>query len=105
MLKRLRHVNIVRYLGTERTLDSLNIFLEYVPGGSIHSLLVNFRSFGEPVVRRYTRRILAGLSFLHRNRIVHRGIIAAHSGHSFGERKRKPRRVWSSRARWCSRTP
>ena len=46
VLKRLRHVNIVRYLGTERTLDSLNIFLEYVPGGSIHSLLVKVGSFG-----------------------------------------------------------
>lgn len=77
VLKRLRHINIVRYLGTERTNESLNIFLEYVPGGSIHSLLVRFGSFGESVVRRYTRQILTGLHFLHKNRIVHRDIKGA----------------------------
>ena len=77
VLRRLRHVNIVRYLGTERTDDTLNIFLEYVPGGSIHSLLVKFGSFGESVVRRYTRQILNGLHFLHKNQIVHRDIKGA----------------------------
>ena len=77
VLRRLRHVNIVRYLGTERTDDALNIFLEYVPGGSIHSLLVKFGSFGESVVRRYTRQILSGLHFLHKNQIVHRDIKGA----------------------------
>lgn len=32
--------------GTEKTEETLNIFLEYVPGGSIASLLAKF---GEPI--------------------------------------------------------
>lgn len=37
--------------GTEKTQDSLNIFLEYVPGGSIASLLAKFGSFKESVIK------------------------------------------------------
>lgn len=37
--------------GTEKTEDALNIFLEYVPGGSIASLLAKFGSFKESVIK------------------------------------------------------
>lgn len=40
-----------RTQGTEKTEDSLNIFLEYVPGGSIASLLAKFGSFKESVIK------------------------------------------------------
>lgn len=40
-----------RMQGTEKTDDSLNIFLEYVPGGSIASLLAKFGSFKESVIK------------------------------------------------------
>jgi serine/threonine protein kinase len=77
LLKQLDHPNIVRYLGTEKTPKVLNIFLEYVPGGSIASLLANFGSFKEPVVKLYTKQILLGLAYLHRNAIMHRDIKGA----------------------------
>ena len=58
LMRRLKHPNIVSYLGTERTReDVFTIFMEYVPGGSIHSLLQRFGSFGEQVIRVYTRQI------------------------------------------------
>ncbi|CAJ2633301.1 unnamed protein product [Trifolium pratense] len=38
---------MLRYLGTAREEDSLNILLEFVPGGSISSLLGKFGSFPE----------------------------------------------------------
>jgi len=38
-----------RYLGTAREDNALNIFLEFVPGGSIASLLSKFGCFTEKV--------------------------------------------------------
>ncbi|XP_034923485.1 mitogen-activated protein kinase kinase kinase NPK1 isoform X3 [Populus alba] len=77
LLKNLSHPNIVRYLGTAREDDSLNILLEFVPGGSISSLLGKFGSFPESVIRMYTKQLLLGLEYLHKNGIMHRDIKGA----------------------------
>jgi serine/threonine protein kinase len=77
VLKTLQHENIVRYLGTEITEDSLHIFLEYVPGGSIASLLAKFGAFPESVIRVYTAQLLRGLEYLHQKGIMHRDIKGA----------------------------
>ncbi|KAL8524706.1 hypothetical protein ACS0TY_014351 [Phlomoides rotata] len=77
LLKNLSHPNIVRYLGTVREEDSLNILLEFVPGGSISSLLGKFGSFPESVIRMYTKQLLLGLEYLHNNKIMHRDIKGA----------------------------
>lgn len=67
----------MRYLGVERIQNSLNIFLEYVPGGSVATLLSKFGSLGEPVVRKFVKQILEGLLYLHDHRIIHRDIKCA----------------------------
>ncbi|GLT81449.1 hypothetical protein SLA2020_528340 [Shorea laevis] len=77
LLENLSHPNIVRYLGTVREDDSLNILLEFVPGGSISSLLGKFGSFPESVVRMYAKQLLLGLEYLHKNGIMHRDIKGA----------------------------
>ncbi|KAJ8766274.1 hypothetical protein K2173_022333 [Erythroxylum novogranatense] len=77
LLKNLSHPNIVRYLGTVREDDSLNILLEFVPGGSISSLLGKFGSFPESVIRMYTKQLLLGLEYLHKYGIMHRDIKGA----------------------------
>lgn len=77
LLQNLSHPNIVRYLGTAREEEALNIFLEFVPGGSIASLLGKFGSFTETVIRMYTRQLLLGLEYLHSNHIMHRDIKGA----------------------------
>lgn len=76
MLSALRNPNIVRYLGMERDegKGQLFIFTEWVPGGSIASLLRTFGRLSEGVVRSYTQQILTGLQYLHQNNVVHRDI-------------------------------
>ncbi|KAL7210242.1 hypothetical protein ACSBR1_031748 [Camellia fascicularis] len=77
LLENLSHPNIVGYLGTTRDEASLNILLEIVPGGSISSLLGKFGSFSESVIRMYTKQLLLGVEYLHRNGIMHRDIKGA----------------------------
>ncbi|GJP80246.1 hypothetical protein CLOP_g10478, partial [Closterium sp. NIES-67] len=77
VLRNLSHPNIVRYLGTAREEEALNIFLEFVPGGSIASLLNKFGCFTEKVIRMYNAGLMTGLSYLHYNHIMHRDIKGA----------------------------
>lgn len=55
----------------------LNIFLEYVPGGSVTALLRNYGAFEEALVKNFVRQILTGLEYLHDKGIVHRDIKGA----------------------------
>eukprot|EP00898_Chlorokybus_atmophyticus_P008660 jgi/Chlat1/8796/Chrsp90S00886 len=83
LLRTFDHPNIVsgtgvqRYLGTERHDNCINIFLEFVPGGSIASLLSQFHRFNEKVIRSYTRQLLLGLEYLHKHGVMHRDIKGA----------------------------
>lgn len=78
LLKDLEHDNIVQYLGYDVDEDEghINIFLEYVPGGSIASCLSKQGKFDEPLVSYFTRQILLGLEYLHDRNILHRDIKA-----------------------------
>ncbi|KAG2389607.1 hypothetical protein C9374_014167 [Naegleria lovaniensis] len=77
LMKGLRHENIVQYYGAEVNGTTLNIFLEFVPGGSVSSLLRRYGRLSEDVTRQYTIQMLKGLKYLHDNRIIHRDIKGA----------------------------
>eukprot|EP01060_Flectonema_neradi_P031504 TRINITY_DN4798_c4_g1_i2.p1 TRINITY_DN4798_c4_g1~~TRINITY_DN4798_c4_g1_i2.p1 ORF type:complete len:971 (+),score=182.95 TRINITY_DN4798_c4_g1_i2:46-2913(+) len=77
LMKSLEHVNIVQYKGTEREGESLNIFMEFVSGGSIASVLKMFGPLTEKVVVAYTWQVLCGLQYLHSNKVIHRDIKGA----------------------------
>lgn len=55
----------------------LNIFLEYVPGGSITTLLKNYGAFEESLVKLWVKQMLMGLNYLHEKGIIHRDIKGA----------------------------
>ncbi|KAG6866946.1 hypothetical protein C0991_003862 [Blastosporella zonata] len=77
LLKNLQHANIVQYLYSSLDEEFLNIFLEYVPGGSVTALLRNYGAFEEPLVKNFVRQILEGLNYLHERDIIHRDIKGA----------------------------
>ncbi|KAG9007621.1 hypothetical protein FRB94_014139 [Tulasnella sp. JGI-2019a] len=76
ILEGLDHTNIVRYLGFEQTAEFFNVFLEYVPGGSIGSIVERYGKFDEGSVRSFTGQIVDGLAYLHANNIIHRDVKA-----------------------------
>ncbi|KAL2019533.1 hypothetical protein VTK56DRAFT_9567 [Thermocarpiscus australiensis] len=77
LLRDLKHPNIVQYLGCGSSAEYLNIFLEYVPGGSVQTMLNSYGALPEPLVRTFVRQILNGLSYLHNRDIIHRDIKGA----------------------------
>jgi len=70
LMSQFDHPHIVRYLGSFVKNNHLNIFLDYIPGGSMETLLLEF-SLPENLIRKYSKQILEGLSYLHENGIVH----------------------------------
>lgn len=76
-LRELQHENIVQYLGSNSEESFLNIFLEYVPGGSVATMLSNYGAFEESLIRNFVRQILHGLKYLHDRSIIHRDIKGA----------------------------
>ncbi|KAG2431793.1 hypothetical protein HXX76_009288 [Chlamydomonas incerta] len=76
LYKKLKHKHVVGYIDArfDTKTSAFYIFLEYVPGGSIASMLNRFGRFSEDLVRNYTRQLLMGLEYLHGCKIVHRDL-------------------------------
>ncbi|ORC86246.1 protein kinase [Trypanosoma theileri] len=74
LLKELDHPHIVKCLGEECDDHCLRIYLEYVSGGSISSVLRTFGPFREKQASIYARQMLSGLAYLHSRNIMHRDL-------------------------------
>lgn len=78
--KSLKHPNIIRYLhsGVDKKANPprLNIYLEFVTGGSLTSIMKTLPDAKLPlrVAKVYTRHMLEGLFYLHKNGVAHRDI-------------------------------
>eukprot|EP01012_Entosiphon_sulcatum_P043272 TRINITY_DN5750_c0_g1_i1.p1 TRINITY_DN5750_c0_g1~~TRINITY_DN5750_c0_g1_i1.p1 ORF type:complete len:730 (+),score=80.00 TRINITY_DN5750_c0_g1_i1:41-2230(+) len=72
LLRSLAHRHIVKYIGTDRSNPAcFTVLLEFVPGGSVASLLSKFGPFCESVIRHYMEQTLSGLQYLHKMGIIH----------------------------------
>ncbi|CAO3694005.1 unnamed protein product [Rhizopus stolonifer] len=78
LLEDLDNEYIVQYLGydVDEKENHINIFLEYMPGGSITSCLNKTGKFEVTLVQFFIRQILLGLAYLHNRNILHRDIKA-----------------------------
>eukprot|EP00835_Amoeboradix_gromovi_P000286 NODE_10_length_47437_cov_0.363429.p4 type:complete len:754 gc:universal NODE_10_length_47437_cov_0.363429:22244-24505(+) len=74
LLKKMKHENIVEYYGFNMVGGKLQLLLEYVPGGSIQSMIANCNTFPDSLVINFSREILRGLVYLHDRHVLHRDI-------------------------------
>ncbi|KAH6696972.1 cell division control protein [Plectosphaerella plurivora] len=77
LLKNLHHANIVKYIGFVKSIDCLNIVLEYCENGSLHSICKAYGKFPENLVGVYMTQVLQGLHYLHDQGVIHRDIKGA----------------------------
>jgi serine/threonine protein kinase len=77
LLASLKHPNIVSYLGSRiegQRMEKICIFTEWLPGGSLKSVIKSFNNLPISVVRLYTTHILCGLKYLHECGVAHRDL-------------------------------
>eukprot|EP01059_Diplonema_ambulator_P035709 TRINITY_DN8528_c0_g3_i2.p1 TRINITY_DN8528_c0_g3~~TRINITY_DN8528_c0_g3_i2.p1 ORF type:complete len:838 (+),score=199.16 TRINITY_DN8528_c0_g3_i2:809-3322(+) len=76
LLQKLSHKNIVRYIDFEFNRDNtvLRIYLEYIDGGSLASIVKQYGRLSEHVCRTYMAQVLCGLQYLHSKGVLHRDI-------------------------------
>lgn len=74
LLSKLQHPHVIRLLGSVQEDSHLNIFIEWMAGGSVASLLDRFGAFAEITMVNYTCQVLLGLDYLHTCGILHRDL-------------------------------
>jgi len=77
LYRTLEHENIVKYIGAALTEEKVLIYMEYMPGGSLSSMLKQYGSFEESIIRKFTKQILLGIDYLHQKGVIHRDIKGA----------------------------
>lgn len=76
-MRRLKHANVVRYMGTATCGSGQYILMELLAGGSIRQMLSEppyTRGLPLERLRLYTVQLLEGLHFLHAAMVIHRDL-------------------------------
>jgi len=70
-LTHLNHPNIIRLYGFKKTADSLYLFLEFCPGGSLHDLVLSGRRIPKRHLYVMCKGVVDGLAYVHSRRFAH----------------------------------
>eukprot|EP01001_Neometanema_parovale_P006042 NODE_2428_length_1423_cov_7.385385_g2310_i0.p1 GENE.NODE_2428_length_1423_cov_7.385385_g2310_i0~~NODE_2428_length_1423_cov_7.385385_g2310_i0.p1 ORF type:complete len:400 (-),score=69.63 NODE_2428_length_1423_cov_7.385385_g2310_i0:47-1246(-) len=76
LLQRLQHPNITRVFGFNYSAETRQglIVMEYVSGGALSTVLQQFGALSTETTAHYTKQILDGLVYLHKEGVIHRDI-------------------------------
>eukprot|EP00802_Teleaulax_amphioxeia_P010472 Tamp_10500.p1 GENE.Tamp_10500~~Tamp_10500.p1 ORF type:complete len:561 (-),score=122.97 Tamp_10500:325-2007(-) len=77
LLRSLKHRHVVQYIATHQMEGSLNILMEFCPGGSVATLLRSFGPLPESVLAQYSRQMMEGIGYIHQHQVMHRDIKGA----------------------------
>ncbi|KAK1559685.1 hypothetical protein Q3G72_017249 [Acer saccharum] len=80
--QKLRHPNIVQFLGVLKHSDRLIFLTEYLRNGSLHDILKKKGRFDPPTAVAYALDIARGMNYLHQHKphaIIHRDLTPSHS--------------------------
>eukprot|EP00268_Persea_americana_P040167 TRINITY_DN3980_c0_g1_i5.p1 TRINITY_DN3980_c0_g1~~TRINITY_DN3980_c0_g1_i5.p1 ORF type:complete len:244 (-),score=53.33 TRINITY_DN3980_c0_g1_i5:253-984(-) len=78
ILRKVRHKNVVQFIGACTTPPSLCIVTEYMSGGSVYDFLHKQKGvFKLPSLLKVAIDVSKGMSYLHQNSIIHRDLKAA----------------------------
>ncbi|KAL6965147.1 Serine/threonine-protein kinase sty46 [Sarracenia purpurea var. burkii] len=78
IMRKVRHKNVVQFIGACTKPPSLCIVTEYMSGGSVYDYLhKQFSSFTLPSLLRVAIDISKGMTYLHQNNIIHRDLKSA----------------------------
>ncbi|PWA94530.1 ACT domain-containing protein [Artemisia annua] len=78
ILRKVRHKNVVQFIGACTKPPSLCIVTEFMSGGSVYDYLHKQRgSFKLPTLLKISIDISKGMNYLHQNNIIHRDLKAA----------------------------
>ncbi|XP_041474898.1 mitogen-activated protein kinase kinase kinase 1-like isoform X1 [Lytechinus variegatus] len=71
------HPHIVRLMGATQHDGHFNVFVEWMPGGAVSTLLRDFGAFSNAVTVKYIHQVCLGLAYLHDNKVIHRDLKGA----------------------------
>ena len=74
LLSKLRHPNIIDYHKARENKNKLEIYMEYLPGGCLSSVIKEFGKLKKSLIIKYTRDIARVLVYLHGSGMVHRDV-------------------------------
>ncbi|TRY70050.1 hypothetical protein TCAL_05429 [Tigriopus californicus] len=77
LLSQIHHPHVVRFFGAVEEGFQVNLFMEWMPGGSVAKLLEVYGPFNESITLRYAFQVLLGLEYLHAFGILHRDLKGA----------------------------